>query len=325
NADCRNDGITPEEILPGSRNYTWTVDTVYAPWNSFVDITGTSPVDLWTANPGDAERIFYHYNGTAWETDLIPRPFSPKSIYSVSVNDVWSGGLQGKIWHYNGTLWNENIQYIRDQSKSIVFEEIYAISPNDVYATGQYSADSGYFGIIVHYDGSAWKEVVIAKTRTIFSKIRKSNNGKLYLLGVTIEQFTESTYQLYEFDGSTLTKIRSGTQSDDQYGGILEIQGKVYCIIGYDFYDYVNGSFINIGRLSDAPEFLNVGFGRTTKDIFLGMRNGIAHYNGVNTEYMIRTEGNIFVRYGILFEKDVFMMGRDSKGNNLIYHGTLNE
>ncbi|HEX7358763.1 MAG TPA: hypothetical protein VF270_13705, partial [Ignavibacteriaceae bacterium] len=67
------------------------------------------------------------------------------------------------------------------------------------------------------------------------------------------------------------------------------------------------------------------GIGRNEKDIFLGMRDGIAHYNGENTIYLYRTTENIFVRKGILFEKEVFFLGRDINGNNLIFHGKLNE
>ena len=53
------------------------------------------------------------------------------------------------------------------------------------------------------------------------------------------------------------------------------------------------------------------------------MRDGIAHYNGENTEYLFKTQDNIYVRTGIAFEKDVFFVGMDMKGNNLIIHGKL--
>jgi hypothetical protein len=102
NADCKKNIVTPEDIQPGSRNYTWTVDTVYGHYNPFTSITGTSPTDLWTANPGDADKIFYHYDGVKWTTDLIARPFSPFSIFSFSQNDVWSAGDLGNMTVFNG-------------------------------------------------------------------------------------------------------------------------------------------------------------------------------------------------------------------------------
>jgi len=144
-------------------------------------------------------------------------------------------------------------------------------------------------------------------------------------LGVSNEQFTESTYQLYEFDRYTVTKLMSGTQANDQQGGILKLGNKVDFIIGFDLYGYDKGNFLKIGRLSDAPEFLNVGFGRNTKDIFLGMRDGIAHYNGEDTKYLIKTNNNVWIRNGIIFEKEVFFVGSELNGNNLIFHGKVKE
>jgi hypothetical protein len=327
NTDCKKDILTPEEIKPGSRNYTWTVDTIYGPYNPFTSITGSSPTDLWTANPGDAEKIFYHYDGVKWTTDLIPRSFSPFSIISLGQNNVWSAGDLGSIWKYDGSKWKEQLRLaLGTDSIRPVFDDMYGFSENDIYATGIcFASDQTKWGIIYHYDGNSWKQIDIPKISTNFIKIRESNNGKLYLRGVTDEQFIESTYQLYEFDGTTLTQIKSGTQANDQFGSIVELDDKIYFIIGFDLFDYVNSNFIKLARLSDLSEFLNVGFGRSVKDVFLGMRNGIAHYNGTNTEYLIKTEENTFVRTGIIFAKDVFMMGRDQKGNNLIYHGKLNE
>jgi hypothetical protein len=230
-------------------------------------------------------------------------------------------------WKYDGFQWKEQLRLaIGTDGLRPVFQDIFGLSENNIYAAGLcFANDQNKWGIIFHYDGSSWKQVDIPKIRTNFIKIRKSNNGKLYLRGVTDEQFTESTYQLYEFDGRTLTQIKSGTQANYQFGSIIELGGKIYFINGYDLFDYANGNFIKIARLFDQPEILNVGFGRSTKDIFLGMQNGIAHYNSEDTENLVKTNENVWIRSGVVFEKDVFMMGRDSNGNNLIYHGKLNE
>ncbi len=98
---------------------------------------------------------------------------------------------------------------------------------------------------------------------------------------------------------------------------------KTYFIIGYDFYSYNGETLIKIGRLSEDQKFLNAGIGRNEKDVFLGMLDGIAHYNGENTIYLYQTIDKSFVRKGIIFEKEVFFLGRDTNGNNLIFHGKL--
>ena len=235
-------------------------------------------------------------------------------------------GGQGKIWHFDGTRWNEQYSFSLNGNTQIYLLDIYATSIMDIYAVGEYFVNQDTWGIILHYDGGSWRQITIPQIRTAFTKIRKDTNGKFYLLGVTNEQYVASTYQLYQFDGKVLTQIKSGSQDNDQFGGILNFGNLVYFIIGFDFYSYKDTSFTKIGRLSDSPEFLNVGFGRNVDDVFLGMRNGIAHYNGEDTEYLIKTAGDIWIRNGMIFEKDVFLMGRDySNGNNLIYHGKLNE
>ena len=322
--DKSNNPVSNQDaVAPGRRDYVWTVDTIREPYNSFVDITGTSPQDLWTANPGDARKIFYHYDGSKWQTDLVFRSFAAKSIYSLSPNDVWSSGEEGRIWHFDGSTWKEVYKHSVGAITDIVFEDIYAIASNDIYAAGQYFDGLDFWGIIVHYDGHSWKQIAIPQIRTAFITIRKISNGKLYLLGVTNELTKESTYQLYEFDGVQLKLIKSGTQAKNQMGGIINISSKVYFIIGFDFYDYNDGTFVRLGNLSDSNTFLNVAFGTSSKNIFLGMRDGIAHYNGENTEYLFKTQDNIYVRTGIAFEKDVFFVGMDMKGNNLIIHGKL--
>ena len=178
----------------------------------------------------------------------------------------------------------------------------------------------------MHYDGDSWKKINTPLIRTAFANIKESDNGKIYLWGVTNEQFTESRYQFYELEGNNLKEIYSGSQNTNaEYGSLLQLGTKTYFIIGYDFFIYNGNKFSKIGRLSNDPKFRNIGWGRNEKDIFLGLRDGIAHYNGDNTIYLYQTPENVFVRAGIIFESEVFFIGRDVNGNNLIFHGKLNE
>jgi len=326
NFSCKKTPTEPtDNTQPGRRDYVWTVDTLYLPYNDFSAITGTSPNDVWVCSSGDANKIFYHYDGKQWLTDLVPRNYSPLGIFSAAADKVWSCGYRGKIWCFEGWGWKEEYGHLIDGVTEIFFQDILVVSTNDIYAVGQYWDKEGYWGIILHYNGTSWTQINIPNIRTALIKISQSSNGKFYLLGVSNEQFTESTYQLYEFDRYTVTKLKAGTQANDQQGGILKLGNKVDFIIGFDLYGYDKGNFIKIGRLSDAPEFLNVGFGRNTKDIFLGMRDGIAHYNGEDTKYLIKTNNNVWIRNGIIFEKEVFFVGRDVNGNNLMFHGKLKE
>ncbi|MGD8306256.1 MAG: hypothetical protein PVF17_06350 [Ignavibacteria bacterium] len=323
---CTENPVDGNDTKPGRRDYDWTVDTLFLPFNPFTDMTGTSPADLWVCSPGDADKIFYHYNGQNWKSDLIHRIFSPKSVSSIDVDNVWSGGRQGRIWNYQNGYWQENIKYSFNGITDITFEAIFARTTASIYATGQYFINQEYYGIILRYNGGIWENINIPQIRTALTDIKVSSNGNLYMLGVTNEQFAESRYQFYEFDGQSLSEIYSGSQSTDaENGGLLQLGAEIYFIIGYDFFSYNGNSFDEIGRLSDSPKFLNVGIGRNIKDIFLGMRDGVAHYNGENTVYLYQSTGDVFVRQGMVFENEVFFRGRDSNGNNLIFHGKLNE
>ena len=325
---CKNEVTAVEDnIEPGRRDYTWTVDTLFLPFNSFTDITGTSPTDVWTCGPGgDLDKTFYHYDGQSWKTDLISRPFAPYSVSSISVNSVWSSGLEGKIWHYNGNGWSEQYRLFTNEDTLVVLQEVLAISETDIYSVGQYYiGPEDYWGIILHYNNNKWQNITIPKTRAIFDEIGKDKkNGKVYLRGLTQQNLNENDYQLYEINNTTLTEIKSGSQNKDEFGNVLRLNSRIYFIIGYDLFCYNENNFIKIGRLTDDPKFLHVGWGRNEKDIFLGMRDGIAHYNGENTVYLYQSTENIFVREGTMFDTEVFFIGR-TNGNNLMIHGKLNE
>jgi hypothetical protein len=324
---CDENPVNGDNVKPGRRDYTWTIDTLFMPFNFFTDITGSSPSDLWACGPGgDLDKTFYHYNGRSWKTDLITRPFSPLSVSSMSANSVWSSGLEGKIWVYNGSQWSEKYQLSSNVDTLIDLITISPLSNQEVMTAGQYFIDNqDFYGLILRYDGTNWIKLNITRIRTAFANIKVSDNSKIYLWGVTNEQSGENRYQFYELGGDNFKEIYSGSQNTNaEYGSLLQIGNKTYFIIGYDFFSYNRTDFSKIGTLSDDPKFLNVGWGRSEKDVFIGMRDGVAHYNGENTVYLYQSTENIFVRKGIIFDKEVFFIGR-ANGNNLMIHGILNE
>jgi hypothetical protein len=324
---CDKNITGPEELIPGRRDYVWSVDTLFLPFNSFTDITGTSPTDVWVCGPGgDLDKTLFHFDGLSWKSDFISRPFAPKSISSLRYNNVWSGGRQGMIWKFNGTQWAQVHKHNINGNDDITFECINAISESKIFVGGQYFINPDYFGIILRYDGATWVRLTIPQIRTAFADIKESDNDKIYLWGVTNEQFAESRYQFYELEENNLSEIYNGSQNtNSEYGSLLQLGNKTHFIIGYDFFSYDGNAFSKIGKLSDDPKFLNVGWGRNEKDIFIGMRDGVAHYNGENTVYLYQSPANIFVRKGIVFDSEVFFIGRDSNGNNLMIHGKLKE
>ena len=87
----------------------------------------------------------------------------------------------------------------------------------------------------------------------------------------------------------------------------------------------VNNQFKTILNVSN-PNFYQRIWGRNTKDIFLLMTDGLAHYNGIDVEYLFYFNHTPRTQiYGAaLFEKDAFFLVDEAPtGLSLIYHGRL--
>ncbi len=322
---CNDSSVRHETLNPGRRDYTWKIDTLLMPFNSFNDISGSSPEDVWACSiPGDLDMIFFHFDGVLWDTDRIVRLFSPRSISSLKPTTVWSGGLES-IWKYDGLEWSKNFEPEIDSADHIVFEKIIALAHDDVWAVGQYFIGDNYFGLIYHFNGTSWSRLNISKIRTAFIDIYLVSN-KIYLIGISNESFAESRYQFYELTGTDLREIFSGSlDTDQEYGSLMRLGDEIRFIIGYDLYSYSNGSLRKTVRLINDRNFLHKGWGRNDKDIFLGMADGIAHYNGENTVYLYQTPNKTFYRHGLIFEDYVFFIGQDLFGNNIILMGKIPE
>ena len=87
----------------------------------------------------------------------------------------------------------------------------------------------------------------------------------------------------------------------------------------------VNNQFKTILNV-DNPSFYQRIRGRNSKDIFLLMTDGLAHYNGTDMKYLFYF--NVTPRtqiYGAaLFDNEVFFLVYEAQTHlNLIYHGIL--
>jgi len=328
NLSCDDNPVTPNEPPPGSRDYTWDVDTLTFPFNSFYSITGASPNDLWICGPGDSRSNFVHYNGISWEayenTDNSQPFIEPKDIYSLNSENIWSCGREGNIFNFDGMEWKKNYKLSFSNTNDITFETIYAISNQDIITAGQFFNGKNYWGIILRYDGISWTQLNIPTIRTAFADIKMSNSKDLFLMGVSYEPSGESNYQFYKLNKNELLKIYTATQTPDENGNLIQLADKTYFIIGHNLFTYSNSNFTQVCKLTKSSKFLNVGVGRNINDIFLGMRDGIVHYNGENSIYLFKTSEDIYVRRGCIFEKDVYFLASASGGNTLIIHGTLN-
>jgi hypothetical protein len=118
--------------------------------------------------------------------------------------------------------------------------------------------------------------------------------------------------------------IYSGKESQINWANLHAINRKAYFVVDRDVYTYANRMLIK--RLSiHYPQFNWAIFGRSEVDLFVGMKDGLAHYDGTDTEYIYNFPGNHMgaVNEPIIFEKEIFL--GISSPRNMVLHGRLKE
>lgn len=303
-----DEGPTEPEIEPGRRDYVWEVDTLKMPFfSSLHRIWGSNENDVWAVGPGgDLSNTIYHYDGEEWTTDGISRGISPISIWGFASNNVWIGGLEGRIWHFDGTDWKENFRLPHPQFLFSGFMDIYGDQPNDVYAVGFVDSTDGRKGMIFHYDGVEWESVNIVSTHTTLARIKRGlkTSKNYFIRGIVENDWAEDTTKILMFDGKKLIEIYSAIDTKDKTNFIQNINDEMIFVIGYSLNKYYKSQFVKFYDINESNFGIQI-FGRSLKDIFLGMKGGIAHYNGNNIQYLIEIDENRVSEF-TAFEKNVF-------------------
>ena len=324
---CKDNPVNPlDNLQPGRRDYIWSVDTLKMPMNDVQAIWGSSPNDVWTVGPGGtaADRLS-HFDGTKWKQWNKPVRCTGGTLFGFSKDDVWMGGGDGNIWHFNGTSWTQNSIYKPANAQSVFIANILGTNSNDVYAVGVivYDSQNTQRGFILHYDGFSWKEVYRANTYSSFQRLRNEGNH-IYIQGVKLSYTARDTTEFYLLNGNNLITI----YSDEIFIGKLSLIGnKVDFTIGKDIYRYVNGVFEKRLSFSD-PNFGYQIYGRSEKDLFVRMINGLAHYNGTDLVYMKTFDNNFasVVNSPVIFRNEVFFAVPDYINKaNLVLRGKLKE
>jgi len=331
NLGCKKTLIGPVQDIPGRRDYIWTVDTLNYPYNTIYRIWGSSPTDVWAVSPGGVlDKTIFHFDGNRWTTDGISRPISPSAIWGFANDNIFIGGMNGRIWENSGSGWYENVVLTKDGSAQIVFDGMWGDSPYDVYAFGAYPDEDLYSnnGVIAHFVNNNWS---MLNTNELLGKgivedfYKNKTDGKIYLRSLQWNKGNSFDSMLvFEYSNGNFNKIYNGTWDYDQAANLSLIDGEVYFILGRKIAKRINNEFITVLNLGNT-NFDNDIWGRSSKDIFLRMTDGLAHYNGSDIEYLLHFDKPRTQIFGAaLFEKEVFFIVYESPTNlNLIYHGVL--
>ena len=315
-----------DDLKPGRRDYTWTVDTLTGLNNPRFRMWGSSPTDIWATTSSSWENSISRFNGTHWQSFGIADLTNANAIWGYSGSKIFFGADRGRIWKFDGTTWNIFAELTKEGHSDIVFNDIWGLSENDFFVFGAYPDQYGFNNsVIAHYLNSNWKMLNTTGLYGIVTDLYKNvADNKIYLIVNGGTNFTDSTkvYELiqggYQFlYGNVWTK---GVQAD-----ISLINNEVIFVLGNQIARRINNQFQTILNVSNSNFYQRI-WGRNTKDIFLLMTDGLAHYNGTDMEYLFyfnRTPSTQI--YGAaLFEKDVFFLVDEApSGLSLVYRGRL--
>jgi hypothetical protein len=128
--------------------------------------------------------LIEHWNGTAWKQVPSPKPStSDNELFSVaatSAANAWAVGSyagsrveQTLIEHWNGTAWKQ-VPSPNPALTGFGFNEltgVAATSAANAWAVGDYinSSDTAVQTLIVHWNGTAWKQVPSPNPSTVHS------------------------------------------------------------------------------------------------------------------------------------------------------------
>src|SRR5687767_5653301 len=133
----------------------------------FNDVTAISTNDVWAVGSNNGA-LTMHWNGTNWTQ--VPSP-SPVVSYLMGVtasatDDVWAVGhytigqdSQTLTLHWNGSQWTVVPSPNPGNQSTDVLNDVYAASPDDIWAVGQFGQGPTAATLTLHWDGTTWGHI----------------------------------------------------------------------------------------------------------------------------------------------------------------------
>ena len=309
--------IEYEDTEPGSRNYTWTVDTISSPPNLFYlfSLWGSSPTNLWAAGSADSyENALWHYDGNSWKKTTQPLSPSLQSINGFDSTNIWTCASRGgSIFYYDGTSWAQTGNLPYPDYSITYFNNIWGVNPDEIYIAGAaYDQGKGTQATILKYNGKSWNYMDLPDKEMSFTWVRKSRENSL--LYITAIQFlsTGDVYTIFTYNGKALNELYSDNESAYAY----VINSSIYINISKKIYKHKKNK-LELWKDFSNTNYLGRIYGRTEKDFFSIASDGLAHYNGTDLITIYPT--SFFINDVFVLEKDIFIICE----NRIIIHGKL--
>jgi hypothetical protein len=325
---CKKNPIEPpdeeqENLTPGRRDYTWTVDTIKNYTLHLYSIWGKTPNDVFTVGPYSGDQI-WRFNGEKWYPEK--RVFIPDPFVIYYYNDkMWICSDWGQIWKYENNIYTKELDIKLTPNWPVSFYSIDGRSDVEIYAVAAESPAEKKDGLFFRYDGITWSLFKKFENIGIINFIKySSKNDKYYCNSVLTDEGGNSTERVYEFDRDKLKMLNEHAMTSEMMSAINTIRGYIYITLGNKIYCYANGTMELMFEIN-KPYFGGQLWGRNRNDILIRMYDGVAHYNGTDIQYLIKfPNDNRLSTNAMIFEKEVFIPAKDyNTGYSLIYHGVL--
>lgn len=309
------------ELEPGSRNYSWSVDSVYSAPDGWLNtIWGISANEVWAGSVGGWTNL-WRFNGEKWIVqDRIPG--SVISVFATFEHQIWIGS-NGGIYEQQLGKWNKVFRYSKEGYREPDIKDIHGMKRDELYAVGiTHIENEAYWrSFVLHFNGEEWQELLVTDHLVQFQVVRSGNQGVFIRALKPAAPGLADSLVLYKLEGLELEKLL--TVSTDDEGAMIwvnTIQDNVYIIASKQLYSYKKEELHWVVDFSDK-EIVYSFFGRTEKDIFVITNEGVEHFNGTDTQVLV---SKIVHPSAILFERDVFFFRRQfDVPTNLIFHGKM--
>jgi len=135
---------------------------------SVVSATDVWAVGQYQSASSDHLVLAEHWNGTAWNpvsSGILGNDVNANGVDALSATDVWLVGDQGRnttgvlttfAAHWNGSAWAAVPSPNKHSSVDDMLQAVSGTASGDVWAVGGYSDVTRFYGLVEHWNGSAW-------------------------------------------------------------------------------------------------------------------------------------------------------------------------
>ena len=323
---------------------------------SYLEPEGSPLWSIWGSSASDVfvggDDMILHWNGTEWETMILPIEARITSIWGFSANEVYAVAMGQKVLRYDGSEWSVFEEF---PGGDTILWSLWGTSASDMY-TGGYSTFGDDF--LYHYDGTSWSAQ--DNVNSAIYGIWGSSSDDIYAVGVAGYKmhyngstwsdesshyvdfksingtsagdiYTVGQYGLIEYNNGSTWQIQNGTYIWSLHDVMGFSENNIYAVgIGGTVLQYDGTTWNRLDPLVESRDNYGIG-GSAADDIYvvncrddgLSFEGGdIYKYDGTNWAAVEEGTDVCFRSVWAVDDGSVFAVGYKEEGNAWVYHST---